>query len=104
MSKYRNNAAALSKGYESIDTNPDHYKSENFTRAENDYVEGVAIYTMDGSVFKFKDLTVDDVYDAINVHKERWLNISNGGQVNLGYVICYQSWKFYKHDKYKKRY
>ena len=83
-----------------LDTNPDHYKNMD-SKTENDYVEGVAIYTMDGSVFKFKDLTVDDVFDAINVHKDRWINISNGGQVNLGYVICYQPWKFYKHDSCK---
>ncbi|HJF10110.1 MAG TPA: hypothetical protein K8V06_00235 [Ligilactobacillus salivarius] len=86
-----------------LDTNPDHYKNMD-SKTENDYVEGVAIYTMDGSVFKFKDLTVDDVFDAINVHKDRWINISNGGQVNLGYVICYQPWKFYKHDSYKRKY
>lgn len=47
MSKYRNNASALTKGYEEIDTNPDHYKSSSF-KTENDYVEGVAIYTKIG--------------------------------------------------------
>lgn len=45
MSKYRNNASTLAKGYEEIDTNPDHYKSSSF-KTENDYVEGVAIYTL----------------------------------------------------------
>ena len=75
MSKYKNNASALTKGYEEIDTNPDHYKNSEYSKNENEYVEGVAIYTMDGSVFKFKDLTVDDVFDAINDHKDRWIKI-----------------------------
>ena len=34
MSKYKNNASALTKGYEEIDTNPDHYKNSEYSKKD----------------------------------------------------------------------
>lgn len=36
-----------------LDTNPDHYKNMD-SKTESDYVEGVAIYTMDGQFSSLK--------------------------------------------------
>lgn len=89
---FKNNADRYSN-YQRLDTNPSHYQS----RRDN-YSEGVSITYIDGSYFRTKDLTVDDVKTALHDEKKRWLELPNGGEINLGYVIHYEPYKFFENN------
>lgn len=98
---FKNNAEAMSN-YKALDTNLDHYKSNrkpyrprNNYATRDEYVEGVAIRCVDGSTYRTKDFTVDDIFDALHTHREEWLKLENGGEINLKYVVRYEPFKFY---------
>lgn len=55
---------------------------------------GVRLHFIDGSKFKTQEYTVEDIHDALEIDKKRWLELNNGGAINLGYVIRYEHWDF----------
>ena len=75
-----------------LDTNVNHYKndSRDFIQPDkklvqehnskkysqyhknSDYVMGVAIRFVDGSIFKTKDYTVNDIYEVIHKDYDKW--------------------------------
>lgn len=104
---FKNNAAKA-ENYAPLDTNPDHYKSKLrkyiqplSNNDDSKPTEGVSIRYIDGSTFKTKEFTVDDIYDALHVDKVRWLKRKNGGEINLGYVMHYEPFTFYPDDRWR---
>lgn len=98
---FKNNAEAMSN-YKALDTNLEHYKSNkkpyrprNNYATRDAYVEGVVIHCVDGSTYRTKDFTVDDIFDALHTHREEWLKLENGGEINLKYVVRYEPFRFY---------
>ena len=75
-----------------LDTNVDHYKN-------SDYVMGVAIEFVDGSIFKTEDYTVNDINEAIHKDHDKWLKLKNGGAFCLDHVISYLPWEFYNRKR-----
>lgn len=103
FNSHKTNNASHFSNYKKLDTNPDHYKSLDKQaykpkpeKNQDDYVEGTQFKMIDGSVFRTKDYTVDDVYSALHESGERWLELTGGGEINLGYVTYYKPFKFYK--------
>ena len=58
---------------------------------------------IDGSYFRTNNFTVDDITDALESGK-RWIELQNGGRINLGYVIHYEPYKFFDLRNYCMRY
>lgn len=100
---FKNNAAQA-QSYRPLDTNPADYGApihhEEQQSDRNNYTEGVLITFVDGSSFKTRDFTVDDIYDAIHTDKSKWLKLENGGEINLDYVERYIPFKFFEYPKY----
>lgn len=59
---------------------------------------GVILYFMNGQTLKTPEFTVSVIKEAFQ-QKKRWLDQQNGGAINLGYVVRYSPYIFYKHDK-----
>ena len=98
------NNAERAQNYCKLDTNIDHYKSkyDHPYKPKNDYQQkdyqvGVSMTYIDGSYFRTNNFTVDDITDALESGK-RWIELQNGGRINLGYVIHYEPYKFFDHD------
>lgn len=68
-------------------------------RKNDSYKVGVVLYFMSGQTYKTPEFTVDDIYDALQRNK-RWLDQENGGAINLGYVVRYSTYKFYKRSEH----
>lgn len=96
MRDFKNNAAVASN-YEKLDTNPDHYKSK-FSKPYHprNQSEGVVLHMMDGSTFKTREYTVEDVRNKLSnlllsVNTEdHWLLLENGGGVSLDRVVRFE--------------
>lgn len=96
MRDFKNNAAVASN-YEKLDTNPDHYKSK-FSKPYHprNQSEGVVLHMMDGSTFKTREYTVEDVRNKLSnlllsVNTEdHWLLLENGGGVSLDCVARFE--------------
>lgn len=96
MRDFKNNAAVASN-YEKLDTNPDHYKSK-FSKPYHprNQSEGVVLHMMDGSTFKTREYTVEDVRNKLSnlllsVNTEdHWLLLENGGGVRLDCVARFE--------------
>ena len=98
------NNAERAQNYRKLDTNIDHYKSkyDHPYKPKNDYQQkeyqvGVSMTYIDGSYFRTNNFTVDYITDALESGK-RWIELQNGGRINLGYVIHYEPYKFFDHD------
>ena len=63
---------------------------------------GVILYFMNGQNFKTPEFTSTDI-DEVLYSGKRWLNQKNGGAINLGYVVRYSPYNFYKDSHYKVR-
>lgn len=105
MRDFKNNAAVASN-YEKLDTNPDHYKSK-FSKPYHprNQSEGVVLHMMDGSTFKTREYTVEDVRNKLSnlllsVNTEdHWLLLENGGGVSLDRVVRFEP----MHQEYRAR-
>lgn len=94
MKNNKNNARSYNN-YKKLDTNLNHYK-DNQHMKKYDFNPGVSITFIDGSKFKTKGLTVHDIEVALHDKKQRWIELPNGSEINLGYVIHFEPYKFFK--------
>ena len=86
-----------------LDTDLNHYKSEydRQYKPRNSYKVGVSMTYIDGSYFRTNALTCNDLTEALEDGK-RWIELPNGGHINLGYVIHYEPYKFYDQPMHRK--
>lgn len=103
---FKNNAAQA-QHYRPLDTNPDDYKSsssqQNQYNSQDSYKEGVLLSFVDGSTYRTREFTVNDIYDALHTEKKQWLKLQNGGEINLHYIERYIPFKFFNYPKYSYR-
>lgn len=91
MRDFKNNAAVASN-YKKLDTNPDHYKGGvGYGRPYHPHQsEGVVLHLIDGSTFKTKEYTAEDIQAQLTDSERQWLQLDNGGAVNLKCVVRFE--------------
>lgn len=97
-----NNRKLKASNFRELDTNPNHYKNDDFTsnrsKNQNGYTKGVSITYVNGQTFKTKDVTVEDIYESLK-EDNNWLRLKNGGCINLNHVMHFEPYKFFDHPR-----
>ena len=90
-----NNRKFKASKFSDLDTNPSHYKD---SKSLSSYTKGVAITYVNGQTFKTKDVTVENIYEAL-AEDNNWLRLKNGGCINLAHVMHFEPYKFFDHPR-----
>lgn len=100
-----------------LDTNPDHYKTKTSVKRQRDeriadpsknyqkkYVEGTVFHFVGGGVYKTEEFTVaaftqlmKDRFESDKSTSPYWLEMKNGGMIQLDNVTYFEPWRFYEY-------